>query len=115
MKDKKHIEIEIQKTLDSFSDFERHEGSPFLLTRINVGIDEKLKGNTNPNFTLQSIFNIKPAFIVLILLFNIYTGTTYFLSQSESNYNRTEELVSHMDEYTLSSDSYDIDYEEMNY
>ena len=109
MKNKKNIEHEIEETLNGFSDFKRYEGNPFLLTRINAGIDKK---KDFPTYNLQSVFNYKSAFMMLILVLNIYTGVEYFKSQTESTYDRNNELISLMDEYVLSNDNYDINNED---
>ena len=109
MKKNKNIEFEIEKTLESFSEYERFEGNPFLATRINAEIDKKLESNTKTSFSFQKVLKLKPAFFILVMVLNIYTGITYFVSQSETDYSRSDEITNLMDEFTLSSDDYTID------
>ena len=99
---KRNIEIEVEKTLESTSDYKKVEGNPFLITRINSEIDHKRNNNS------LSGFKLKPIFLTLVVLLNIYTGISFYFSPSESN--NSDELISLMEEFSISNEKYDINF-----
>ena len=99
---KNRINSEVEKTLELLDKLENIEPNPFLYTRIKVKIDEF---NTKPiwlqDLSLTDI--IKSAFIVILVLINIYS-LIVFSQQNTTAYNTMQKyLDTLLYEYTPST------------
>ena len=94
----KHIEEEVQKTLQSLDNVQKASPKPFLYTRIMARM-EKYKASTS------NVFELKPgyrritiaAFIILIAI-NIFTATFYLGYTSETTLENSQEEI-YFDQY----------------
>lgn len=106
MEKKEQIENEVQKTLQSFDQKETIECSPFFYTRLQ----EKIRGlEEKKRFSAKQVFGMKvllPAFVLLIVLFNILSLALVSRKSAYQSDIRKEYISELADEYAMSPSEY---------
>jgi len=106
MEKKEQIENEVQKTLQSFDKKETIESSPFFYTRLQ----DKIRGlEEKKRFSTMQIFNrrvLLPAFVVVIVLFNILSLALVSRKSAYQSDIRKEYISELAEEYAMSLSEY---------
>ena len=104
MKTNYNIEQEIEKTLNSVGSFERYNGKPFLLTRVQAQLAKN--DGYQPGFI--SRLALKPAFLVAIIVLNVFSAIYFMNSSSTIDTTRDQYLDQLAEEYMPSSKAFEI-------
>lgn len=104
MKTIEEIEQEVEKTLQSVGNFSRYEGKPFLLTRVMAQIENKTQAK--PAFVTRLI--LQPYLLSFILLLNVFSAIYFFRNNSSIEQNRDQYIDQLAEEFSVSSNSYDL-------
>ena len=102
MKDKRHIQEQVDKTLDSLDGIQRASANPFLLTRIQARLQRE-----ESNFWSQAFaFISRPTVAFAGLAFAIIINTVVlFEFRSDSVKNTQDEEQTFASEYNLSTNT----------
>jgi len=99
MKDKQHIQREVDKTLDSLEDIQRADANPFLFTRIKA----RLVGEEKSFWSRAVVFISRPAIsLSAIAVAIIVNAAVFFEFRSESVQSTQDEEQVFASEYNLS-------------
>jgi len=99
MKDKEHIQREVDKTLDSLDDIQRAGANPFLFTRIKA----RLVGEEKSFWSRAVVFISRPAIsLSAIAVAIIINAAVFFEFRSESVQSTQDEEQVFASEYNLS-------------
>jgi len=99
MKDKEQIQLEVNKTLDSFDDIQRASANPFLFTRIKA----RLLGEEKSFWSRAVVFISRPAIsLSAIAVAIIINAAVFFEFCSESVPTTQDEEQVFASEYNLS-------------
>ena len=104
----KHIEHEIEKTLNSLNETEKIECSPFFYTRLMGNIESLGKKQEQKIFTPDLINILRPSLLILIIILNIITGIYLFDYSSEESQERSEYIESLAKEFSIQQEDYSI-------
>jgi hypothetical protein len=100
MKDKRHIQQEVDKTLDSFEGIQRASANPFLFTRIRATLQKEEKNVWSQVFAFISRPAIAFAGIAIAIVIN---AVVFFESRSQPLQNTQDEEQVFASEYNLST------------
>ncbi len=106
MKTKEQIEKEINLTLDSVGAFNRYDGKPFLLTRIQSRINDKQPASQRGRFIGLRNLIYQPYIIGIVLIFNIFSAVYIFSNNDSLDINRDQYIDQLADEFAYSSNDY---------
>lgn len=105
MSTKKKIEQEVEKTLRCFDQPQKLADNPFFYTRVKARI-EKRSRQTDSNLWQFGWKILKPAFLVLIVVLNIFTITNYFTADQSKTSERDQLLKTFAQEFALDQSNY---------
>ena len=108
------IDIEVERTLNSTSEFTRFDGNPFLLTRINSAIDNKENTSLFSSFLWKLKPALNPSLILILFFLNIFSVVYYYNSIKENTYERNDELISLMEEFSLNNEDFNFTFSDEN-
>ncbi len=105
MNKKKKIEQEVEKTFRCFDHPEKLADNPFFYTRVKARI-EKRGQQTDRNLWPFGWKILKPAFLVLIVVLNIFTITSYFTADQSKTSEHDQLLKTFAQEFALDQSNY---------
>ncbi|MEA3446115.1 MAG: hypothetical protein U9R19_15455 [Bacteroidota bacterium] len=106
MRTKVEIEKEVEKTLESTQAFERYDGKPFLLTRIQAKLENKQEvefgffAKRLPRLVLQ------PYLLVFVVVINIFSAFYFFKNNDTVNLEREQYIDQLAEEFSISTNNY---------
>jgi hypothetical protein len=100
------IKEEVEKTIFLLDKVEEIDTNPFLFTRIKVELDSK-KVKSEKNMGEGVLKVLRPAIIVTLLLFNIYSIISFYQSSNSNGLTRQQYLEGLASEYATDSN---VDY-----
>lgn len=100
MKDKRHIQEEVDKTLASLDGITRAPANPFLFTRIQAALQKEERNFWSQAFAFISRPAISVAAITIAIIIN---AAVFFESRSEVVQNTQDEEQVFASEYNLST------------
>ena len=104
MERKQKIEQEVQKTLEQFDRAERLRPNPFFYTRVRARIDERERAK-RWSF-LAGV--LKPAFLVLLVVFNTITAAFFLRDKATESMDRRELVMAFAQELGLETRETDL-------
>ena len=102
MQDKRHIQEEVDKTLDSLDGIQSASANPFLFTRIQARLQREETNFWSQAFAFISKPTVALAGIVIAIIIN---AVVLFESRSESVKNTQDEEQVFASEYNLSTNT----------
>jgi hypothetical protein len=80
----KNIKDDVEKTLKAFDGIKRARPKPFLYTRIQARLESKRQGIRKPEVLSPVFQRIAVSLVVIVVVFNIYTATRFFINSPSS-------------------------------
>jgi hypothetical protein len=90
-KTEKHIHELVEETLKAFDGIERARPKPFLFTRLQAQIQIGKRSITKSGFLSPVLQQVTIAFVILVLVFNIYTAFRVLEIPASTNSVQAEE------------------------
>jgi len=81
----KHIEEQVEKTLGAFDGIERARPKPFLYTRLQARLESKDEHSLQTRILSPVLQRLAVIMIMLVIVFNIYTATRFFISPAATD------------------------------
>ena len=81
MKNKEKIKEEVEKTLNAFDNISNLDENPYLFTRLQAEIES---GETGAKAKIAGVI-LRPAFLILFLMLNLFTVFYAFNRSDKSN------------------------------
>jgi len=106
MNRKEKIELEVQKTFQSFDQAERLKSNPFFYARLKTRIDNLHSTKQNIRGWESAGRVLKPALLLMIIALNILSATLFLNNRSSNCSNREQLLDAFAKELTLDSNQY---------
>jgi len=100
MKDKRHIQEQVDKTLESLDGIQRASANPFLFTRIQARLQKEETNFWSQAFALMSRPKVAFAGVAIAIMIN---AIVLFESRSESVKNTQDDEQVFASEYNLST------------
>ena len=94
----KHIEEEVENTLQAFDGIQRARPKPFLYTRLQARLEGKSGKSIAVGILSPAFQRLGVIMIIFIVAFNIYTAARFFISPAATDTLSTSEQL-FVDEY----------------
>ncbi len=88
----KHIEEQVEKTLQAFDQIERARPKPFLYTRLQARLENKARPTLEMGVLSPVYQRLAVIMILLVIVFNIYTVTRFFINPATDTLSNSEQL-----------------------
>jgi len=92
-KEIKHIDKEVEKTLQAFDGMERARPRPFLFTRIQARLERKVERKIRGSVLSPAFQRMAIIVVMLIVAFNIYTAARVFIYPGTTDTSLTNEQL----------------------
>jgi hypothetical protein len=92
-KDIKHIDEEVEKTLQAFDGVEKAKPRPFLYTRIQARLERKAERKARAGVLSPAFQRFAIIVVMLIVAFNIYTAARVFIYPDATDTSLTNEQL----------------------
>jgi len=76
----KHIEEQVEKTLQAFDGMERAQPKPFLYTRLQARLENKAGKVIRGGILSPAFQRLALIMVMMIVVFNIYTAARFFIN-----------------------------------
>lgn len=110
----KHIEEQVEKTLQAFDGIKRASPKPFLLTRLQARHESKSRKTLEPGVLSPAYQRLAVIMILLVIVFNIYTATRFFISPATTETLSTSEQLFVEEYYPSTPTIYNISQQTTN-
>jgi hypothetical protein len=104
---KEQIDKEVEKTFQQLDRFERLGNDPFFYTRLQAQLKSVRNQHVPSGLVLFVTRNLRPAFLVLLLLLNLVSALIVFQNRNSASNSQTANISSFADEYSINDKSYD--------
>lgn len=89
----KHIDEEVEKTLQAFEGMEKAKPRPFLYTRIQARLEREAEQKVRAGILSPGFQRLAILVVMLIVVFNIYTAARVFIYPGAADTSLTNEQL----------------------